>query len=190
MFCYQCEQIYRSDEGAGCAGSKGMCGKDAATSDLQDMLLHVCEGIGQYLNRPRALGATDVEADRFVLYAFFTTLTNVNFNTGKFVQVIQHVAWRLKVRMRQLANFLAFNFKNDEAGIFKFPNRTKYRLRLDNLRLDASSPAPCWRRGIGLGLFLDAAASGDVELKARGCCSLSRGEALSAQTRTSCGREF
>ena len=92
MFCYQCEQTFRSDEGVGCAGPKGMCGKDAATSDLQDILLHVCEGIGQYLHRARALGATDAEADRFILYAFFTTLTNVNFNAGKFVQLIQQAA--------------------------------------------------------------------------------------------------
>jgi hydroxylamine reductase len=101
MFCYQCEQTYRSDEGAGCAGSKGMCGKDAATSDLQDVLLHVCEGIGQYLHRARALGATDVEADRFVLYAFFTTLTNVNFNASKFVLLIQQ-AGEIKKRVQAL----------------------------------------------------------------------------------------
>jgi hydroxylamine reductase len=101
MFCYQCEQTYRSDEGAGCAGSKGMCGKDAATSDLQDVLLHVCEGIGQYLHRARALGATDVEADRFVLYAFFTTLTNVNFNASKFVQLIAQ-AGEIKNRVKAL----------------------------------------------------------------------------------------
>lgn len=101
MFCYQCEQTYRSDEGAGCAGPKGMCGKDAPTSDLQDVLLHVCEGIGQYLHRARLLGATDVEADRFVLYAFFTTLTNVNFNAGKFVQLIQQ-AGEIKNRVKAL----------------------------------------------------------------------------------------
>ncbi|MBY6240456.1 hydroxylamine reductase [Methylosinus sp. Sm6] len=101
MFCYQCEQTYRSDEGAGCAGSKGMCGKDAATADLQDVLLHVCEGIGQYLHRARALGATDVEADRFVLYAFFTTLTNVNFNAAKFVRLIQ-TAGEIKERAQAL----------------------------------------------------------------------------------------
>jgi hydroxylamine reductase len=88
MFCYQCEQTFRSDEGAGCAGPKGMCGKDAATADLQDILLHVCEGIGQYLSRARALGATDAEADRFILFAFFTTLTNVNFNATAFVRMI------------------------------------------------------------------------------------------------------
>ena len=57
VFCYQCEQTYRSDEGAGCAGAKGMCGKDATTADLQDILLYVCERVGQYLHRARQLGA-------------------------------------------------------------------------------------------------------------------------------------
>ncbi len=92
MFCYQCEQTFRSEAGTGCASAKGMCGKDAATADLQDVLLHVCEGIGQYLHRARALGATEAEADRFILFAFFTTLTNVNFNAGKFVELIQQAA--------------------------------------------------------------------------------------------------
>jgi hydroxylamine reductase len=92
MFCYQCEQTYRSDEGAGCEGAKGMCGKDATTADLQDILLYVCEGVGQYLHRARQLGATDIEADRFILFAFFTTLTNVNFNAAKFVELIQQAS--------------------------------------------------------------------------------------------------
>jgi hydroxylamine reductase len=92
MFCYQCEQTYRSDEAAGCAGAKGMCGKDATTADLQDILLYVCEGVGQYLHRARLLGATDIDADRFILFAFFTTLTNVNFNAAKFVELIQEAS--------------------------------------------------------------------------------------------------
>ena len=37
MFCYQCEQTAK---GAGCT-VKGVCGKDAPTADLQDVLLHV-----------------------------------------------------------------------------------------------------------------------------------------------------
>jgi hydroxylamine reductase len=101
MFCYQCEQTYRSDEGAGCAGTKGMCGKDATTADLQDILLYVCEGVGQYLHRARLLGATDIEADRFILFAFFTTLTNVNFNAAKFVELIQQ-ATQIRDRAKAL----------------------------------------------------------------------------------------
>jgi hydroxylamine reductase len=92
MFCYQCEQT-QFDEGIhGCFGNKGACGKDAPTSDLQDVLLHVCKGIGQYAVRARALGATDVEADRFLQFAIFTTLTNVNFDADKFVAWIAAAA--------------------------------------------------------------------------------------------------
>ncbi len=101
MFCYQCEQTFRSGNEAGCASAKGMCGKDAATADLQDILLHVCEGIGQYLHRARRLGARDVDADRFLLFAFFTTLTNVNFNAAKFVELIQQAA-QIRDRARGL----------------------------------------------------------------------------------------
>jgi hydroxylamine reductase len=101
MFCYQCEQTFRSDKGDGCAGPKGMCGKDAATADLQDVLLYVCEGAGQYLHHARGYGATDAEADRFILFAFFTTLTNVNFNAAKFVDLI-HEAARLRGKGRKL----------------------------------------------------------------------------------------
>ena len=101
MFCYQCEQTFRSDEGVGCAGAKGMCGKDAVTADLQDILLHVSEGIGQYSHRARTLGKTDAEAGRFVLYAFFTTLTNVNVNAGRFVELIQQAA-QIRDRVKAL----------------------------------------------------------------------------------------
>lgn len=92
MFCYQCEQT-QSDAGQlGCFGPKGACGKDSVTSDLQDLLIHVCKGIGQYAVRARSLGATDLAADRFVQYAIFSTLTNVNFDAAKFVEWIGEAA--------------------------------------------------------------------------------------------------
>ena len=45
MFCYQCEQTDRSNIESGCATAKGMCGKDATTSDLQDLLIHAIEAV-------------------------------------------------------------------------------------------------------------------------------------------------
>lgn len=92
MFCYQCEQT-QFDEGINaCFGSRGQCGKDAATSDLQDVLIHLCKGIAQYTRRARALGKSDLEADRFLMFAVFTTLTNVNFDADKFVAWIAEAA--------------------------------------------------------------------------------------------------
>jgi hydroxylamine reductase len=94
MFCYQCEQTTRSDSNAndGCATAKGVCGKDSTTADLQDLLVYAIKGIAQYATRARALGKTDKEADAFILFGLFTTLTNVNFTPSRFVSLIQEAA--------------------------------------------------------------------------------------------------
>ncbi|HFT8010733.1 TPA: hydroxylamine reductase [Burkholderia cenocepacia] len=92
MFCYQCEQTDRTGARPGCASSKGNCGKDATTADLQDLLVHAVTGIAQYGAIARAAGRPDREADRFVLYAMFTTLTNVNFHAARFVALLREAA--------------------------------------------------------------------------------------------------
>ena len=92
MFCYQCEQTDRTQGVPGCASAKGNCGKDATTADLQDLLVHATKGIGQYCALARRLGVPDREADRFILYALFTTLTNVNFNASRFVVLLREAA--------------------------------------------------------------------------------------------------
>ncbi|SAL42820.1 hydroxylamine reductase [Caballeronia arvi] len=89
MFCYQCEQTDRTGAQQGCASAKGNCGKDATTADLQDLLVHAVKGLAQYNSLARAMGHADREADRFMLYAMFTTLTNVNFNAGRFVALLR-----------------------------------------------------------------------------------------------------
>ena len=99
MFCFQCEQTAKTDTGAGCASAKGVCGKDETTADLQDLLIYQLKGIGQYATRFQALGQPDATADSFILYALFTTLTNVNFNRARFVEMIAEAA-RLRDRLR------------------------------------------------------------------------------------------
>jgi hydroxylamine reductase len=99
MFCYQCEQTTRTDSGNGCASAKGVCGKDQVTADLQDLLIYGVKGIAQYARRARAFGISDREADGFILYAMFTTLTNVNFNPARFIALIQE-AVRLRDRIK------------------------------------------------------------------------------------------
>ena len=78
MFCYQCEQ---TAGGHGCE-KHGVCGKDETTARMQDLLIHAVKGIGQYAVRVRALGAKTPEADRFIIEALFTTVTNVNFDAA------------------------------------------------------------------------------------------------------------
>ncbi len=76
MFCYQCEQTAC---GTGCKVT-GVCGKDAPTAALQDLLVHFSKGIAQYATRARVFGVKDIEVDRFVTEALFTTVTNVDFD--------------------------------------------------------------------------------------------------------------
>ena len=98
MFCFQCEQTAKTDAGAGCASAKGVCGKDETTADLQDVLIYQLKGIAQYAARLHALGQPDAAADSFILYALFTTLTNVNFNRARFVDLIAEAA-RIRDRL-------------------------------------------------------------------------------------------
>ncbi|MFM0327386.1 hydroxylamine reductase [Caballeronia glebae] len=106
MFCYQCEQTDRTNGQPGCASAKGNCGKDATTADLQDLLVHALKGIGQYAALARGLGESDREADRFILFGLFTTLTNVNFDAARFTAFLREAATtrdRVRARCEELA---------------------------------------------------------------------------------------
>ena len=63
MFCYQCEQTAK---GTGCT-VRGVCGKDAETAVLQDLLVHATKGISMYAHRARELGVVDREIDIFTV---------------------------------------------------------------------------------------------------------------------------
>ncbi|HNL92761.1 MAG TPA: hypothetical protein PKH01_07660, partial [Pseudomonadales bacterium] len=104
MFCIQCEQTLVNEKVTGCQFKKGKCGKEAETADLQDILIYLLQGIGQYAHRARAMGAADLAVDRFVPTALFTTLTNVNFDGQRFLQLIADAE---KVRDWAKAMYLA-----------------------------------------------------------------------------------
>jgi len=84
MFCYQCEQ---TSKGEGCQ-TLGVCGKDETTATLQDLLIHVIKGVAMYAHRATQLGASDPEIDAFTIKAIFSTLTNVNFDPDRLVELI------------------------------------------------------------------------------------------------------
>ena len=84
MFCYQCEQTAK---GTGCTVA-GVCGKTAETAAVQDVLVHVTKGLGQYAHRARLLGSSAPEVDAFVLEALFTTVTNVNFDVQTVAELV------------------------------------------------------------------------------------------------------
>ncbi|ROS05409.1 hydroxylamine reductase precursor [Sinobacterium caligoides] len=80
MFCIQCEQTIRTPAGDGCAYSTGMCGKTSDVSDLQDVLILNLQAISYWANLARQYAIVDSEIDNWAPKAFFSTLTNVNFD--------------------------------------------------------------------------------------------------------------
>ncbi len=94
MFCYQCEQTAK---GEGCT-KIGVCGKTHEVASLQDLLIYALKGLSQYAVEARKQGIIDKEINAFTLQAIFSTLTNVNFDPPRFVELIgQCVRYRKKL---------------------------------------------------------------------------------------------
>ena len=87
MFCFQCQQ---TAGGSGCVRT-GVCGKQPETANLQDALVcrlirlaEVCEERGEHPG----------EVTRLLADGLFTTLTNVNFDSGAIRAFTERVeAW-------------------------------------------------------------------------------------------------
>ena len=84
MFCYQCEQ---TAAGKGCA-KMGVCGKEPEVATLQDLLLYALKGLSLYAIEGRKVGVNDPKVNGFTVEALFSTLTNVDFDPARFVQLL------------------------------------------------------------------------------------------------------
>ena len=84
MFCFQCEQ---TSKGEGCT-KIGVCGKKPEVAALQDLLIHTVKGLSLYAVEGRKLGVNDDDVNKFTCEAIFSTLTNVDFDPERFVQLI------------------------------------------------------------------------------------------------------
>ncbi len=85
MFCYQCEQTV----GGKACTAFGVCGKSPAVASLQDLLVYASKGISAYADPARKKGADVKEIGRFIIKALFTTVTNVNFDEDRMVEMLQ-----------------------------------------------------------------------------------------------------
>ena len=90
MFCFQCEQ---TSKGEGCT-KIGVCGKQPEVAALQDLLVYALKGLSQYAIEGRKVGVNDPEVDRFTSKALFSTLTNVDFDPTRFVELINETVKR------------------------------------------------------------------------------------------------
>lgn len=85
MFCYQCEQTAK---GSGCT-VQGVCGKLPEIAALQDLLLYSLMGLAQVAVEGRKVGVSDNDVNVFTVKAAFSTLTNVDFDPDRFMDLIQ-----------------------------------------------------------------------------------------------------
>jgi hydroxylamine reductase len=85
MFCFQCEQTANEK---GCT-QFGVCGKSPEVAALQDLLIYALKGISQVAIEARKHEIPTEDEDIFTCKALFSTLTNVNFDPNRFVELIK-----------------------------------------------------------------------------------------------------
>ncbi len=110
MFCYQCEQ---AAGGTGCT-KVGVCGKNEDIQSLQDTLQFGVKGIAAYAYHARQLGESDEQVDAFMHEAMFSTLTNVDFDLSRYLELVLK-AGEMNLRVMELLN---------NAHVSKFGNPT------------------------------------------------------------------
>ena len=102
MFCYQCQETAK---GTGCT-SIGVCGKDAETSGLQDLLLHTEKGVAAYSAIFRREGKVKEliknKVNRYLINSLFITITNANFDDTAILDEIK-AGLKLREELKALA---------------------------------------------------------------------------------------
>ena len=102
MFCYQCQETAK---GTGCT-SIGVCGKDAETSGLQDLLLHTEKGVAAYSavfrKNGKAKELLEGKVNRYLINSLFITITNANFDDDAILDEIK-VGLKLREELKALA---------------------------------------------------------------------------------------
>ncbi len=88
MHCLQCEQTARGT----CCTVSGVCGKKPEVAALQDLLIYGLRALAHYARAGREAGLVDEAVNRFTVAALFATLTNVNFDPGRFQELIYRCA--------------------------------------------------------------------------------------------------
>ncbi|MFH0839022.1 MAG: hydroxylamine reductase [Candidatus Omnitrophota bacterium] len=116
MFCRQCEQ---TAQGKGCT-VMGVCGKTSDAAVLQDLLLYALKGVAVYGKLALDLGLRDNDADRLIVQGLFTTVTNVNFDSERIINIIRDAS---RIKESLMGVFLkAYEKKNGKKFVGELPN--------------------------------------------------------------------
>ncbi|CAM3613224.1 hydroxylamine reductase [Vibrio aerogenes] len=134
MFCAQCEQTIRRPDANGCAYAAGLCGKTAEVSDLQDVLVFLLEGLSFWATQGRRYQIIDDEIDQWAPKAFFSTLTNVNFDPARileFARQTQAYRDRLACAVEKAATARGELIETvSKAALFRLPDNYQDILRI------------------------------------------------------------
>jgi hydroxylamine reductase len=123
MFCFQCEQ---TAGGKGCT-KFGVCGKDPRVAALQDLLVYELKGIGFYGEK---LIEKDIEIedriDKFVMDGIFSTLTNVNFDEDRFVELLKEAE---EIKKELKGKIAQCNCNAPEEALYELPEDKESMLK-------------------------------------------------------------
>ncbi|MFB9215862.1 hydroxylamine reductase [Vibrio sinaloensis] len=100
MFCIQCEQTIQTPTVKGCSFAQGMCGKTSEVSDLQDVLVYTLQGVSYWATQAVKFDIIDNEINQWAPRAFFSTLTNVNFDPERILELSAQAA-QFKARLKE-----------------------------------------------------------------------------------------
>ncbi|WP_025540688.1 hydroxylamine reductase [Vibrio parahaemolyticus] len=92
MFCIQCEQTIQTPAVKGCSFAQGMCGKTSEVSDLQDVLVYTLQGVSFWASKALEFNIINDEINQWAPKAFFSTLTNVNFDPERILELTSQAA--------------------------------------------------------------------------------------------------
>lgn len=118
MFCYQCQETAKN---TGCT-VVGVCGKKDDTANLQDLLIYVLKGISIFALKEKEI---EPRVGSFINHAVFTTITNANFDSRRFVALIREgLALRDELKKKQGTDSAGLHdsatwYSDDEAEFHK-----------------------------------------------------------------------
>ena len=116
MFCFQCQETAR---GTGCT-IRGVCGKPADVSRLQDLLIYLMKGLSICSLELKKANLTDERADKFIIEGLFSTVTNVNFDKEYFIEKItEGIELREQIKSRLRENGIQIDDKLHDAALFQ-----------------------------------------------------------------------
>lgn len=118
MFCIQCEHTIQTPTVKGCSFAQGMCGKTSEVSDLQDVLVYTLQGVSYWAEQALKFGIVDDAVNQWAPKAFFSTLTNVNFDPQRILELSAQAAmYKARLKEQTLAAAKLGNVELDAAPV-------------------------------------------------------------------------